>query len=393
MTGRWAAALLLAFVPSAAAAAPRTTAAMQLQEAERVRAAHLQAQREAAAKAQTEAAEADRLAAERVQAAASLRNAEAVTNEAAARVAALSDRRRELEAKLAARARAFAPLLPLLERLSLYPAETLLAVPAPPEQTLRGVLVLAGLSRQLEAEAAALRAEEQEVRALRARLAAEIPKLAAAQASQAREAAALDVRIAATQSARTAAEGDAAAAARRAAEDAARAETLRAAIAQIEANERAAAARSAQSQPPAREAAARPIGGGVGGGTLTSPVAGTVVRSFGESADAGPINGVSYQAAPSARVVSPCTGRVVFSGPFRSYGQLLIIDCGSGFHVVLAGLQRLDAPVGEAVRQGEPVGVMPGWDPSGGARRPTLYVELREHGDPVNPAPYLNAKS
>lgn len=341
----------------------------------------VEAQRAVAARAKAAAREADRLVAERVTAAAALRGAESVTAAAAARVAELAARQREVDAALEVRARAFAPMLPVIERLSLYPAETLLAVPGPPEQTLRGVFVLAGLSRELEAEAAALRVERVEAGRLRAQVAAELPKLAAAEAEQARQAAALDQQIAAAQSARTAAEGEAAAAARKAAEEAARAETLRAAVVKLDADR----------QRKTREALARPPEAAEG--RLTAPVAGAVVHGFGEDSDAGPSNGISYQVAPAAHVVSPCAGRVVFSGPFRSYGQLLIVDCGGGFHVVLAGLQRLDASVGQSVRQGEPVGVMPGWDPSGGQRRPTLYVELRQRGDPVNPAPFLRAKS
>ena len=74
---------------------------------------------------------------------------------------------------------------------------------------------------------------------------------------------------------------------------------------------------------------------------------------------------------------------------FRDFG---------GYHAVLAGLDRLDTPVGEAVQAGEPVGVMPGWDPKagdpkGGGGRPGLYVELRRGGQPVDPSPWLRGKS
>jgi septal ring factor EnvC (AmiA/AmiB activator) len=91
-------------------------------------------------------------------------------------------------------------------------------------------------------------------------------------------------------------------------------------------------------------------------------------------------------------VVSPCGGRIVFAGPFRSFGLLLIVDCGGGYHFVLAGFQRLDAQVGQSVQPGEPVGIMPNWDPRASATRPSLYVELRQNGQPVNPAPFLRAK-
>jgi septal ring factor EnvC (AmiA/AmiB activator) len=127
-------------------------------------------------------------------------------------------------------------------------------------------------------------------------------------------------------------------------------------------------------------------------GQLTAPVAGTVARGFGDPSDSGPANGLSFRAPPNARVVSPCGGRIVFAGPFRSFGLLLIVDCGGGYHFVLAGFDRLDAQVGRQVQAGEPVGVMPNWSPSGAVERPSLYVELRHDGVPVNPSPWLNAK-
>ncbi len=153
--------------------------------------------------------------------------------------------------------------------------------------------------------------------------------------------------------------------------------------------EEAAAARARQA------ALERPAGAGVGEpvGQLTAPVAGSVVRAFGAATEAGPASGLSYQAPPNARVVSPCGGRVVFAGPFRSFGLLMIVDCGGGYHFVLSGLDRLDAQVGQPVQAGEPVGVMPAWDPqSADSLHPSLYVELRRDGVPVNPAPFLRAQ-
>ena len=398
--------LLVALLATAAADAPT---ADQVQQAERTRAAQLEAQRAAAARAAAAQVEETRLAQQRVAAAARLRGLEGATADAATRVEALARRRLAAQQLLAARAADLAPLLPLIERVSQYPAETLLAVPMSPDQAVRGVLVLGGITRELEADAAALRAEQAEVAAAQADLDAEAPKLAAARAAQADAEAALDAQIAAARENRHAAVDAAAVGSRQAAAAAARADTLRAAIAKIEADRRAAEAQAraeadaATKQHRAAEAAAaqdrqealaRPAGPGVGAphGALTSPVAGTVVRGFGEATEAGPATGLSYQAAPAARVVSPCGGRVVFAGPFRSYGQLLIVDCGGGYLFVLAGFERLDAQVGQALQAAEPVGIMPDWDPRAGASRPSLYVELRKDGQPVNPAPFLRAK-
>src|SRR5690348_9777605 len=121
----------------------------QIEQADRDRASQEAAQQAAAARAAAATAEAQRLAAERVASAAKLRQAETATAEAAARMDLLAAERRQARADLATRAEAMQPLLPLIERLSLYPAETLLAVPAQPEDALRGVLVLRGLTRRL----------------------------------------------------------------------------------------------------------------------------------------------------------------------------------------------------------------------------------------------------
>jgi septal ring factor EnvC (AmiA/AmiB activator) len=335
-------------------------------------------------------AEEQRLVAERVAAAARLQGLEGVTLAAADRVAALAQRQREAEARLQQRSAELAPMLPVIERLALYPAETLLAVPVPPEQAVRGLLVLAGIGRQLEADAAAVRAGQAETARLRQETEAELPVLAAAQAQQAHAAVALDAAIGQAQAKRRAAEDAAAEATRRAAAEAARAETLRAALSRLAEGRKAADAAARHRQ----EALASPAGPDLGGphGRLTAPVGGAITRGWGEPGESGPSNGVTYATAPGARVVSPCSGRVVFASPFRSYGLLLIVDCGGGWHAVLAGMERFDAEAGERVREGEPVGVMPAWNPGAGGPRPGLYLELRRAGRPVNPTPLLRAK-
>jgi septal ring factor EnvC (AmiA/AmiB activator) len=396
--GRLAACLL---VPGLLMAASPTR--QQVQEAERARAAQIEAQRAALARAAALSAEESRLGAERVATAARLRALESASAEAADRVADLARRRDAAQTRLAERAAALGPFLPVIERLALYPAETLLAVPMPPEQAVRGVLVLGGLTRQLEADAAALRTEQADLAALSAELDQAVPELARRQAAQAAQAAALDAQIATAQQERHVAEDRAADSARRAAAEAARATGLRAAIARLEAEQEAAEARRvAEAKAAARrvqEAASRPASppdlapaptGPMA--NLVIPVAGTVLRGFGDAVDGGTSSGLTYQVPPSARVVAPCGGRVVFAGPFRSFGLLTIISCGGGWHAVMSGFERLDAGVGQAVQAGEPVGVMPAFDLQSAARRPTLMLELRHDGQAVNPAPYLRGR-
>jgi septal ring factor EnvC (AmiA/AmiB activator) len=83
---------------------------------------------------------------------------------------------------------------------------------------------------------------------------------------------------------------------------------------------------------------------------------------------------------------------VVYSGPFRSYGQLLIINAGGGYHVLLAGMGRIDVSLGQFVLTGEPVAVMGASLPAGQGHndnsRPVLYVEFRKDGRPIDPGPW-----
>ena len=401
------ASILLTPAAGLAQSAPKPTQA-EIRAAERTQAAELAAQKAAAARAAKANGEEQRLVQARIAAAETLRVAETATADAAARMDALAARGRDAETRLAQRAAAMQPLLPLIERLSLYPAETLLAVPAAAENRLRAVLVLQALSRQLEVEAKALRQDRADAVAASTAIAAETPKLAADLAAQATRAAELDRLIADAQTRRQQAETAADTAAQRAAAEAARAETLRAALAALETQRKAEEERAhadvvrAEKQKHGdeaeaarqREAAlahpAASLGtGGQAKGRLTMPVVGKLAHAFGAPIEGGSANGASYSSPPNARVVAPCSGKIAFADKFRTYGQLLIFDCGGGYHVVLSGLERLDAKAGQAMQAGEPVGTMPNWDPGGTGRRPALYIELRHDGQPVDPAPWL----
>ena len=116
---------------------------------------------------------------------------------------------------------------------------------------------------------------------------------------------------------------------------------------------------------------------------LERPVAGTVVRQFGsKDADGIVSHGLTYAALPGSRVVAPLAGRVVFAGPFRGYGQILILQHEGGYHSFLAGFGRIDAEMGQEVSAGEPLGVLPVKSTGG---RPELYFEWRRNGEPVDP--------
>ena len=92
---------------------------------------------------------------------------------------------------------------------------------------------------------------------------------------------------------------------------------------------------------------------------------------------------------PATEVVAPLAGTVVFAGPFKGYGKLLIIKHGRGYHTLLAGLARIEARVGDKLLSGEPIGAMA--TQAGIANQ--LYLELRHSGRPINPLPWLAANN
>jgi len=120
--------------------------------------------------------------------------------------------------------------------------------------------------------------------------------------------------------------------------------------------------------------------------SLRIPARGRVVLRYGQSrADQGASKGISIRARGGAQVVAPYDGQVVYAGPFRRYGQILIIEHGGRYHTLLAGLDRIHAVVGQWLLAGEPVGVL--GSPQSG--HPELYFELRRAGQPINPLPWL----
>lgn len=129
-------------------------------------------------------------------------------------------------------------------------------------------------------------------------------------------------------------------------------------------------------------------------GMLPLPVNGTRTREFGaRDMLGGTEKGVSIATRPAAQVTSPCDGWVVYAAPYRSYGQLLILNGGGGYHILLAGMDRISVELGHFVLTGEPVGVMGSGSQSlfgfgTGTTPPVLYIEFRKDGLPVDPSPW-----
>jgi murein hydrolase activator len=126
---------------------------------------------------------------------------------------------------------------------------------------------------------------------------------------------------------------------------------------------------------------------------LPLPAQGRRVLAFGERTQyGGQSKGLVIETRAQAQVTAPCDGWVVFAGEFRSYGQLLIINAGDGYHVLLAGMSQIDVQPGQFVLASEPVGTMSGTPKSQASTAqisaPVLYVEFRKDGRPIDPDPW-----
>src|SRR5690554_5914532 len=135
-------------------------------------------------------------------------------------------------------------------------------------------------------------------------------------------------------------------------------------------------------------------------GLICPPVSGMVISSYGAAGESGAKSqGITISTRPDAQIVAPFDGRISYAGPFRHYGQLLIISVGEGYHILLAGMKRIDGTVGQNVLAGEPIGMM-GASPArddlaarGNTDKlgtgPRLYIEFRKEGNPLDPRPWL----
>jgi septal ring factor EnvC (AmiA/AmiB activator) len=132
-------------------------------------------------------------------------------------------------------------------------------------------------------------------------------------------------------------------------------------------------------------------------GRVPIPVNGVKLKEFGApDGIGGQEKGVSIATRAGAQITAPVDGWVVYAGPFRSYGQLLILNVGGGYHVLLAGMDRISVDLGQFVLTGEPVAVMGNSSQiasilATGSTQPVLYIEFRKDGVPVDPGPWWAA--
>jgi murein hydrolase activator len=356
-----------------------------------------------------------------IDTAANVRTVEAKIDEAEARLRSLNGREQQTRSSLDSRRADIVEVLAALQRAGRRTPPALLVRPEDALQSLRTAMLLGAVVPDLRGRAETIAAELGELVTLRKNIAAERDQLAAdrdkvrndqtrlaaliderqrQQASREKDlnaesarAIALSKQVGDLQGLITKMEQDLQSAAK-AAEKAAEAER------QAEAKAAASALASAKPGPGAfkdRSRTTPAIAFASAKGLLPLPVNGNKIRDFGGSDGVGGVQkGISLATKPGSQITTPCDGWVVYAGPFRSYGQLLILNAGGGYHVLIAGMERISVNIGQFVLTGEPVATMGSTSQvasilATNASQPVLYVEFRKDGTPIDPGPWWAA--
>jgi len=389
--GRHAASLLLAGVIGAVAAPPAAIAETKpaekpdpkkLKEVE----ARIKREREAAAElVKRTAAIRDEIRALReklVKTAAATQTRESVLTRQEAELRVLEGREKTAAADFQKRQQQLAEILAALQRLSLRPPVTLASRSDDANDAVRTALVLRSLVPELERRAERLKQEIEAYARLKEAVRARRGTVADADTALGRERQALVALLEQKQALLKETEEEQSANKGRLEALTLEAENLRDLLAKLRQDK-------AKPEPAPRTAAlTEPEKGKIRSfaaarGKLTLPAAGTVAPHFGSDERFGEFSrGLMIAARPGAQAVAPYDGQVVFAGPFRGYGRILIIEHRDGYHSLIVGLARIDASVKQWVLAGEPVGIVGEYDSQGAQ----LYVEIRQNGRPIDPA-------
>ena len=122
-------------------------------------------------------------------------------------------------------------------------------------------------------------------------------------------------------------------------------------------------------------------------GRLPYPIRGRITGAFGAEMIGGAhAKGITITGRPAARVIAPFDGTVLFAGPFKDYGQLIILDHGDNYLTLLAGMDTINPTVGQQVLAGEPIGRIK-------ESKPNLYIEIRQDGQAIDPTSWFSGNS
>lgn len=337
-------------------------------------------------------------------------------DEAEARMGGLLDEESGVRASLATRRNVLANVLAALQRMGRKPPPAIVVRPEDALAAVRSAMLLGAVVPELRTEADALSEDLKHLLALKEEKARERDRVRADATALAEERTRIELLVAEKKKARADSEQLLSDEQKRAEALAAQASSLQDLIDTLEKQvtasaDAAAAAKAAEAKNQAAvdsgTAPRRPDNLGAANriepavafadtrGLLPRPVNGAEVKGFGEDDGLGGTTaGIQIATRGGAGVSSPSDGWVVYAGPFRSYGQLLIINAGGGYHVLLAGMERINVELGQFVLAGEPVGVMGNRQLASagaegmGAQQPLLYVEFRKDGTSIDPAPW-----
>jgi septal ring factor EnvC (AmiA/AmiB activator) len=368
------------------------------------------AETEAALKREIEQIGADRrkLNKDLIDTAARLRGVEVKIEATQARLEPLDANERSIHKSLDGRRAVIGEVLAALQRIGHRPPPALIARPEDALQAVRTAMVLGAVLPQMRHQVEALASDLSELVSVRKKITDERDRLKAEIASLGKERARMRALIAERQNQQAEREKALDAERVRASDLAKKADNLKDLIAKLEQGldpatraAREAAIRSATRpafaalHDPGRLAPA--VAFASLRGQIPIPVNGVKLKDFGAPDGIGGVEkGVSIATRAGAQVTSPADGWVVYAGPFRSYGQLLILDAGGGYHILLAGMERISVDLGQFVLTGEPVAVMGNGSHiaailATGSSQPVLYIEFRKGGTPVNPGPWWAA--
>lgn len=340
-----------------------------------------------------------------IQAAKTERKLSEEIEDMAARLEGLQRRRQKVLESLNARRGLLMEVLGALERMGLNPPPAILVRPEDALASVRSAILLGAVVPEMHKETEKLVADLGQLTRVTASIETERNRLEKTVARQLVEKRRLNLLLEKKSKMQAETEASMAEERRKAEEFAATArnlqdliESLESEIAslqkKIEENRRAQEREAASAVPDTnRLATALPFG--ERRGSVALPVVGEFGLRFGENdGTGGTLMGDILRTQSGAIVTAPADGTVLYAGPFRSYGQLLILDAGDGYHIVLAGMERISVSLGQSVMAGEPVGTMGETRVASiaalgdGEAAPELYVEIRKGGKPVDPAPW-----
>jgi septal ring factor EnvC (AmiA/AmiB activator) len=378
----------------------------------------LQAARDAQSKsAETEAAlkrEIEQIGADRrklnqdlIDTAARIRDVEAQVTATEARLKPLDDNEKNIRKSLEGRRAVIGEVLAALQRMGHRPPPALIASPEDALQSVRTAMLLGAVLPEMRQQVTALANDLSALLNVRKQIAAERDRLKNEIASLDSERTRMTALIDERQKQQAEREKALDAERTRAADLARQVDNLRDLIAKLEQGldpaTRAAREAARSDTRPAMAALHDPgrlapaVAFASLRGRVPIPVNGVKLKEYGAPDGIGGVEkGVSIATRAGAQVTAPADGWVVYAGPFRSYGQLLILNAGSGYHILLAGMERISVDLGQFVLTGEPVAVMGNGSHiaailATGSSQPVLYIEFRKDGIPVDPGPWWAA--